>query len=63
MRFPTFCISHWKGGYFESIVTTDRGMVLAGSRDGAAIMGSNVGGIPVFTSYMPAKEHEQYVGA
>ena len=25
-------------------------------------MGSNVGGIPVFTSYMPAKEHEQYVG-
>ena len=60
--FSNFQYLALEGGNFESIVTTDRGMVLAGSRDGAALMGANVGGIPVFTSYLPSKEHEQYVG-
>lgn len=60
--FSNFQYLALEGGNFESIVTTDKGMVLAGSRDGAALMGANVGGIPVFTSYLPSKEHEQYVG-
>jgi len=60
--FSNFQYLALEGGNFESIVTTDKGMVLAGSRDGAALMGANVGGIPVFTSYLASKEHEQYVG-
>lgn len=51
-----------EAGSFDSVVTTYRGMVLGGSRNGAGLMGSSVGSIPVFTSYLPARKHAQYTG-
>ncbi|BEU96025.1 PAS domain S-box protein [Acidovorax sp. DW039] len=47
---------------FESVITTYRGTVLAGSEGGAKLVGTSVGSIPVFTSFLPAREHGIYVG-
>lgn len=47
---------------YDSVITTYRGSVLAGSREGARLVGSSVGSIPVFTNFLPAREHASYIG-
>ena len=47
---------------FDSVITTYRGTVLAGSRAGGRLVGSSVGSIPVFTHFLPAREHATYIG-
>ena len=47
---------------YDSVITTYRGSVLAGSREGARLVGSSVGSIPVFTHFLPAREHASYIG-
>lgn len=60
--FSNFQYLALEGENFESIITTYRGTVLAGSRNAAKLMGTSLGSLPVFTSFLPAKEHGFYVG-
>ncbi len=48
---------------FESVVTSYDGQILATSGAAEAMAGQSVGRIPVFTDYLPRREHATYIGA
>ncbi|MFN4120151.1 PAS domain S-box protein [Acidovorax sp.] len=48
---------------FESVVTSYDGQVLASSGAAAAMAGQSVRQLPVFTDYLPRREHATYTGA
>jgi len=47
---------------FDSVVTSYNGQVLATSGAAAALAGTRVNNIPVFSQFLPRKEHATYLG-
>ncbi|WP_226444707.1 PAS domain S-box protein [Acidovorax radicis] len=48
---------------FDSVVTSYEGQILASSGAATAMLGQSVRHIPVFSQYLPRREHATYLGA